>query len=148
KGDRFNLILASFAAAVTLGMMLHVSMNAASRSFFNNPIDGTLEYSQYWYLPTIAFIGIVTAQRNREHIEAQLLFDRLPSRAQPFVQAATDVITLVAAALITIYGTFMALDSMEIGRTAGVTGVIIWPATFIVPIAMALFTIRLAVDFT
>jgi len=146
KGHKISLVLASFAAVVTLGMMLHVSLNAASRSFMNNPLDGTLEYTQYWYLPIIAFIGIVTAQRHREHIEARLLFDHLPTRIQPIVQAATDLLTLIVAALITIYGAMMAFDSMAVGRTAGVTGVVVWPATFVVPTAMAIFTLWLAVD--
>ncbi|TYL54958.1 TRAP transporter small permease [Nocardioides sp. BGMRC 2183] len=146
RGDWFNKILAGFAAVLTLGMMLHISLNAVSRSFFDAPVHGTLEYTQFWYLPIVAFVGIVTAQRSKEHIEARLLFDHLPPRSQPFVQAGTDLLMLALAALIAFYSAEMAMDSQEIGRTAGVSGIVIWPATFVVPIAMTLFVICSAID--
>ena len=145
-GGWFNTVLAGAAAVVTIGMMLHVTINALSRSFLSSPVHGTLEYTQFWYLPIIAFVGIVTAQRNKEHIEARLLFDHIPPRAQPFVQAGTDLLTLALAVALTYYTAEMAMESMEIGRTAGVSGVTIWPATFAAPIAFALFAVWLAVD--
>lgn len=145
-GGLFNKLLAGAAAAVTIAMMLHVTFNALSRSFRNSPVHGTLEYTQFWYLPIIAFVGIVTAQRNKEHIEARLLFDRVPERARPFVQGGTDLLSLALAVALAYYTFEMAMESMAIRRTAGVSGVSIWPATFAAPVAFALFALWLAVD--
>ncbi|WP_101524655.1 TRAP transporter small permease [Nocardioides houyundeii] len=145
-GDWFSRILAGAAAFVTIAMMLHVTVNALSRTFRSSPVHGTLEYTQFWYLPIVAFVGIVTAQRNKEHIEARLLFDHIPARAQPFVQAGTDLLTLALAVALTYYTAEMALDSMDLGRTAGVSGITIWPATFAAPVGFALFSVWLTVD--
>lgn len=145
-GDWFNRILAGAAALVTITMMLHVTFNALSRTFRSAPLHGTLEYTQFWYLPIVAFVGIVTAQRSKEHIEARLLFDHIPVRAQPFVQAGTDLLTLALAVALTFYTAEMAMESMDIGRTAGVSGITIWPATFAAPVGFALFSLWLAVD--
>lgn len=145
-GGLFNKVLAGAAAAVTIAMMLHVTWNALSRSFLDSPVHGTLEYTQFWYLPIVAFVGIVTAQRSKEHIEARLLFDHVPAKAQPIVQAGTDLLTLALALALAYYTFEMAMESMDIGRTAGVSGVTIWPATFAAPLAFALFAVWLVVD--
>jgi TRAP-type C4-dicarboxylate transport system permease small subunit len=145
-GGWFNRALAGIAAIITITMVLHVTANALTRTYFDKSLHGTLEYTQFWYLPIIAFIGIVTAQRSGEHIEARLLFDHIPPRVQPVVQAGTDLLTLVLAVMLTFYTAQMALDSVAIGRTAGVSGITIWPATFAAPIGFALFSVGLAMS--
>lgn len=144
--DWFNRILAGAAALITVAMMLHVVANALSRSLRNSPLHGTLEYTQYYYLPIIAFVGIVTAQRSKEHIEARLLFDHVPPRWQPFVQAGTDLLTLALSVTLAFYTFEMATESRDLGRTAGVSGITIWPATFAAPVGFVLFSGWLAVD--
>lgn len=128
-----------FLAAITLIlMMLHVVANALLRSFANSPITGTNEYVGYWYLPLVAFIGFVAAQRRDEHIEARLVFDRLPKRNQREIDVFGLLLAGAAYLAFGWYGGLEAVDGFQIGLTGGVTGVVIWPVTFVVPFAFAI----------
>ncbi|MFB8388300.1 TRAP transporter small permease [Microbacterium sp. NPDC055910] len=142
----FGTIVAAVTIVSIFAMMVHVVLNALFRAFFNQPIFGTLEYTQFWYIPLIAALGIALAQVNNEHIEASLLFDRLPRVARPIVEIVLQVLTLVVAVLFAYFGALMAIESAEIGRTAGVSGVAIWPATFFLPIAFAAFAVILTIQ--
>lgn len=133
-------------AIVTLViMMVHVVINAAMRGFANSPIEGTNEYAGYWYVPLIAFIGFVVARVKDEHIEVRLIFDRLPLQNQRELAILGDTLVVVCCAGFTWFGLIHALDNMRIGQTAGVTGTVIWPVSFMVPISFGLLGILTAV---
>lgn len=131
-------VLEWIAAAALIAMMLHIVANALLRSYANSPITGTNEYVGYWYLPLVAFLGFVVAQRRDQHIEARLIFDRLPARNR----REFEVLGLALVALTSFgfawYGGLEAVENFHIGLTGGVTGVVIWPVTFVVPVAFGL----------
>ncbi|MBS9376091.1 TRAP transporter small permease [Rhodococcus sp. B50] len=140
--------LEAVAAITLMVMMLHVVANALMRSFANQPITGTNEYVGYWYLPAVAFIGFVVAQRRGDHIEARVLFDRLPSINKRELDVLGLLLAAVAYSAFAWFGWLEALDNRAIAATGGVTGVVIWPVTFIVPfsfMALAVLVITEAV---
>lgn len=132
------------AAAVVLVGVFHVSINALSRWLLNHPIQNTLETTQYWYLPLIALLGLVTAMRRGEHIRAELLTDRFSARTQGLISGFTGPISVLLCGAITYFSFFEALDSMRIGLTAGATAITIWPVTFVVPLSFTVLTILFA----
>jgi TRAP-type C4-dicarboxylate transport system permease small subunit len=144
--DHAERALEIFAAIAVIVMMLHVVANAMMRTVANSPIDGTNEYVGYWYLPLVAFIGFVIAQRRSEHIEARLIFDRLPKRNQREIAAAGLLLVTVTCAGFAWYGLQEAIENYHLGLTAGVTGVTIWPVTFIVPVSFVLLGMLCAVE--
>ncbi|QDZ09493.1 TRAP transporter large permease subunit [Devosia ginsengisoli] len=117
-------------------LMAHTLANVAGRYFFNTPLRGTNEIVAFWYLPLIAFPGFVAAQVLNRHISANILFDMLPKKNQREVAIG---IALIGAALCGTfaYYTFQeALHSMAQGRhVVGTSAVIVWPTTFLPPIA-------------
>jgi TRAP-type C4-dicarboxylate transport system permease small subunit len=125
-------------------MMLHITANALMRTFANAPLSNTLEIVQYWYVPTVAFLGFIAAQYRGQHIATDLLFERLPKLAQPYVLC---LVLAVSAALSAGFAWFTlqeALHSFEIRQAAGLTEVPAWPTHFLAPIAFASLTVQFA----
>ncbi|TQM11201.1 TRAP transporter small permease [Pseudonocardia kunmingensis] len=129
-----------------LVLMLHVVANALSRSFLNRPLEGTLEYVGNWYLPVVVLLGLAVAQQRRQHIEARLLFDRAPRSIQIEFQLFTYLLLIALSLIIAWYSYVEAWRNLGVGLTAGVSGVVIWPVTFAVPIGFLLFAIQLLID--
>lgn len=140
--------LAALAVAVTglIVMMLHIVLNAALRVLVNAPVTGTNEIVSYWYMPLVALCGFVLAQRDRAHTEARVLFDRLPVRLQREAQCAGLLLVAIACAGFAYFGFLEALHSQQLGLTGGVTGVVTWPVTYLVPITYAALTVQVLTE--
>ncbi len=141
--DRLLTGIEVFAVFVLIIMMLHVVINALSRSFFRMPIYGTLELTQFWYLPSLALLGLVAAQARNEHIIADLLFDSFPAVMRKWTTVVVNVITAIVAALISWFGLGEALHSLDKGISAGATDFPLWPIEMLLTLAYAVFTIQL-----
>lgn len=129
----------------TFVMMIHISANALLRAFLNLPIPNTLEIVQYWYLPLVAFLGFVAAQYRGQHIATDLIYQRLPQASRRYVLA---LVFAACSALSAAFAWFVwgeAVHAMEIGKTAGVSDVIAWPAYFLAPLAFGSLTVQFAV---
>lgn len=134
------------AAGAIVVLMLHTIVGAFMRSFANQPVEGTIEYVGNWYMPLIVLLAFVSTQQKGQHIEARLLFDRAPERVRFEFQLFAYLITFLVAVGLAWYGYVEAVRNMEIGLTAGVIGVTVWPATFAVPIGFVLFAFQIGVD--
>ncbi|MCW4355684.1 TRAP transporter small permease [Hoyosella sp. YIM 151337] len=142
------LRVATLAVAATglIIMMLHIVLNAALRTFVNAPVTGTNEIVSYWYMPLVALCGFVLAQRDRAHTEARVLFNRLPARLQRETHCAGLLLVAIACAGFAYFGFREALHSQHLGLTGGVTGVVIWPVTFLVPLIFAAITVQVLAE--
>lgn len=140
------VLLQGVAVLALLLMMGHTVANALTRYAASTPIDGTNEYVSFWYLPLVAVLGFYLAQRGGAHIEARLVFDRLPLANRIEMQLLGQALTIVLCAGFGYFGFVEALDAYRIGQTGGVTEVAVWPVMFIVPLAFALLTLQLVLD--
>lgn len=132
-----SLMIAAASVAVIL-LMGHVLLNVASRNVFNLPLPGTTEIVAYWYMPAIAFSGLVIAQLYNRHISAPVLFDSLPFRVQHEIVLCVTALSAAMSFLFAWFTADEAIHSAEIGRrVVGVAEVVIWPATFFAPLAFA-----------
>lgn len=141
---RPELVIEILAVAVTFTMMLHITANAALRTWWDRPIDNTLEVVQFWYLPLVAFLGFIAAQHRGQHIAADLLFEAFPSVAKRYVLALVLLLCAAASAGFAWFGWQEAVHSYHIRRTAGVSDVPSWPTYFLVPLAFGSLTIQFA----
>jgi TRAP-type C4-dicarboxylate transport system permease small subunit len=137
-----DLLIEVPAVVVTFLMMLHVTVNAVLRTFADEPLPNTLEYVQYWYLPAVAFLGFIAAQRRGQHVAADLLYTKLPRLAQRIVLAVFLVVSAVLCLGFAWFGLDEALHAYEIRKTAGVSEVPAWPAYFLVPLAFGSLTLQ------
>src|SRR5690625_2316503 len=132
--------LTALTAAALIWMMLHITINALSRQFLNSPISGTNELVAYWYMPVVALIGFVTAHIRREHISVSLVVDRLPPRNQVEYFVFGRSPTAMLCLFLSWFGLSKAWETLETGRTAGQTAIILWPVSPRVPARSATWT--------
>ncbi|MEV4102690.1 TRAP transporter small permease [Nonomuraea sp. NPDC049649] len=143
-----GLALQLISGSAMVVLMIHVVLNVASRRLRNAPVEGTLEWVGNWYLPIIVLAGLVVAQQSNKHVQAELLFHRAPRAIQFEFRIIAFVLSAALALGIGWYGWEHALQNMAIGLSAGVTGVTIWPVTFLVPIAFLLYAVQIVIDAT
>src|SRR5690625_696465 len=122
----FLQLIELLAVVGIFAMMLHVTVNALTRTLFSTPLFGTMELTSYWYLPLVASLGFVAAQLRREHIKADLVFEAMPRLAQVITFVVVTVVCAVASALLFYFGMQEALHAQSIGVTAGNTEFQTW----------------------
>lgn len=134
------------AVLVTVVMMVHVTANAVMRTYFDRPLDHTLEIVQYWYMPVIALLGFVAAQLHGQHIATDLVFAKLPRSLQPIVLCSVFSLAAVLTAGCAWFGWAEAIEAQEIGKSAGISTIPAWPVYYLVPIVFGVLTIQFAVQ--
>lgn len=128
-------------------LLVHVVSDVVGRFALNKPIVGTLEISQYWYMPIIVFLGLAIAERTDQHISAPIVYDRLRPRLKiefSFIAMVLSVILLLGFAW---YGFEEAMTLMRQGAAGIVSQVPIWPTRFLVPIGSTLFAFEIIAKF-
>ena len=140
--DRLFKIAEVAAVAGLLAMMAHIVVNALSRTMFDQPLVGTLERVQYWYMPVVVLLGFVVAMHRTEHVWADIFFSRFPARSRPFVGGAASIICAAVCFLVTVYSFDVAQHNRAIDLTAGLTDIAAWPTTYLVPLVFLTFGIQ------
>lgn len=141
-----NRVLLVIGAVAVVAMMLHVVANALLRSVNNAPLTGTNEYVTYWYMPLVALLGFIVAQRDGVHTEASVLFDRLPRRNRTEIRVGGLLLTGLICLGFAWFGGQEAMDSWETKLTGGVVDVVIWPVTFLVPVAYTVLSLQVLTE--
>ncbi|MBM9465593.1 TRAP transporter small permease [Aeromicrobium sp. YIM 150415] len=139
---RPELFLEVPVVIVTFVMMLHITANALLRAFANRPLANTLEITQYWYLPIVAFLGFIAAQHRGQHVAADLVYQLLPPVTKRFVLGISFLVVAVVSVGFAWFGLQEALHSFDIRRTAGVSDLPAWPPYFLVPLAFGSLSIQ------
>lgn len=137
-------VIEALAGFALIAMTVHVVANGIMRSFAGSPIEYTLEYVQYWYLPVIAMLGFLSAQLRGKHITADLLYQALPPPLKRWVTVGSNALCAVVMGAFA-WGTWQdALHRLEIRQTAGLTDVPTWPVHFLLPLTFALLALGFA----
>lgn len=123
-------------------LMLETVANALSRKLFDYPIPGTTVHGGMWYLPVIAFVGFAIAQQEGKHIEVRLVVDRLPKVTRTELAVFGYVVSLAMLSVLVWTTLTRAIHNFAIGLTAGVTGVTVWPLTFLPPLCFAILAVQ------
>ncbi|MPV88444.1 TRAP transporter small permease subunit, partial [Georgenia ruanii] len=127
---------------VTMVMMVQITANALMRTLFREPLPYTLEITQYWYMPVVAFLGFMAAQRRGQHIAADLIFQALPRGTKRAVLAALYLLAAVALAGMAYYGWHEAIKAWEIRKHAGISPLPAWPLYFLPSLAFGVMTVQ------
>ena len=147
-----SIALAIPAAAACVALMLHVISDVIGRTFFNQPVQGTLEVTEHWWMITIVFAGLGYTQVQREHIRATAVIDLLSDRWQRASEVIATTLLAGIALVIAWYGWTAALESHQIREaTSSSPPVTIWPFLFLMPlggIALALQSIATIYEVT
>ncbi|MBY6412635.1 TRAP transporter small permease [Rhodococcus sp. BP-252] len=138
-GERLFKIVEIPAVVGLFAMMVHTVANAFSRTVFGEPITGTLERVQYWYMPLVVLLGFVIAMHRGEHVWADMFFTRFPRASKRYVAAGASIVCAAVCILAAVYSFAHAQHNRAIELTAGLTDIAAWPLTYLVPITFAIF---------
>jgi len=138
-------LLAVIASVALVAMMLHVIAHGLARHLFHAPFYGTNEIVAFWYMPVLVLLGLLAAQIRGEHISVSILVDSLAPPARTSLLVLGRVLGFVVSIGFAWYGLGEALEQHEMGTTAGITTIPMWPVTFLVPVTFVLLALLYAV---
>lgn len=145
--ERITNVVGIIGGIGILLLLFHVVADVVARFAFNKPINGTLEISQYWYMPIIVFLGLAMAERTDQHISAPIVYDRLKPKLKiefSFISMVLSVLLLFGFAW---FGFEEAMTLMKQGAAGIVSEVPIWPTRFLVPFGSLLLALEIIAKF-
>jgi len=133
------------ALAAGFLMMMHVTIDVASRYLFNRPFEGTTEIVAGYYMVAVAYLPWAWLASHDRHIVAGV-FQRIGTpRFDFWLEIAVKLFTTVYVAVFT-YQTFLAaVQRMRAGEVwlAGTMYLPIWPTRWLLPVAGAFMAVYL-----
>lgn len=131
------------AAFFILLLMLTGVLQIMLRGFWNLPIRGYIDYVELT-MAVIAFAAVGYAERLRAHIRMDFLPNALSGRAKILIEAFTTAIALIAVSMLVYATWFSFLRTWRLGDSTMDIGAPIWPAKFLLFLALALLWLRLS----
>lgn len=135
--DRFNILLAIIGGVATVGLMVTVVIDVTGRSLFDRPLQGTLELTQFAWMPTLVSLGLGYALLRGEHIRVNLLTAPTGQRVQRIIEIVGMTFTLGVTVLFLWFGFEKAMDAMGYGEKATLTPwLLIWPYRWVLAVGL------------
>ncbi len=97
--------LAGFLMMVSL---LVVCVDVVMRYFFNRPIAGVLQFSEYSLL-YIPFLAAAYVLREDSHIKIDIILNRLNPKVQSLINMVTSILSVAVLLILTYYGAYITL---------------------------------------
>lgn len=116
-------LLAWFAGAVLVALMLITVVDVSGRYFFNAPLEGTLDLTQMSVVAMV-YLGMAYTTYHGAHAVISVLYDRLP---QPAARILDRIINLSAASLFVIIAWRTALNAIQIKQFGQSTQLLLLP---------------------
>lgn len=135
--DRFSTLLAALGGIATAGLMLNVVFDVLSRAAFNRPLQGTLDLTQFAWMPTAVSLGLGYALLRGEHVRVNLLTGPTGPRTQRIIEIASMIFTLFTLALMIWFSVEKAQAAMGFDeRAVGTPWLDIWPFRWVIIVGM------------
>lgn len=150
KLDRFAKPIEDFAnLAAALAIFLLMLLGTAQillRSVFNSPIAGYIDMVEL-SMAGMAFLGAAYCQRLGSHIRMEILLEHLRGRLLWGFEIFGTLVALIIIGVLIWYGWGHFMRSFELGDTTIDAEFHVWPSKLLVPIAFALWFVRLFIQF-
>lgn len=148
--ERLERIIAHIAALVTRAagwmmvlMVVHIVADVAMKYLFNQPIFGTIEVTEHYYMVPVVFGALVYLQTLRGHVKVEIFTLRLPAGGRRFLDGLACLAMAVFMALFSAVGYEEALAStarLELVEAATTT-IYIWPVRWVLPLSGTLVAV-------
>jgi TRAP-type C4-dicarboxylate transport system permease small subunit len=145
---RKTVQMASYGACF-IGMFLAIPLmlltvgDVMGRSFFNKPIPGTFELSEYM-LAVIVLLGAAYTQQVKGHVGVDFLTSRYSPRAQAALQAVTTLAGLLIITILVWQGYLEGIHEKAVSDQLRVPQ---WPFKLLVAVGGLLLWLELLLDF-
>ena len=111
--QRLNFCVCSAGMVLLIPLMLLTTGDVISRGFFDKPIPGTFELSEYM-LVTFILLGAAYTQQVKGHVGVNFMTSRLSLRAQAICQIVTTVFSLFIIGILVWYGLIEGLQERTV----------------------------------
>jgi TRAP-type C4-dicarboxylate transport system permease small subunit len=137
-------VLNLLGMAVLVGMMLLTVSDVFLRYFFNSPIMGGTEITEY--MMVCLFLGVPLCTLKGGAIKMDLIASKLPRSVQPFLDALTDAIGLSVMICLTWQLFKEMTASRELGIASTVLGIPNYPFQGILAFGVGMLCVVLFVN--
>lgn len=134
------------AALGLLAMIVVTVVNALGRTWLGSPIDAATEMTAQWFLPLVVLLAIPGAQVHKEHYTVSIVTERLGRRSLALTKGLGYAGSTAVCCIIAWFGYLEAIEQTELGATAGITSLPVFPFYFLVPIGFAFAAFVFACD--
>jgi TRAP-type mannitol/chloroaromatic compound transport system permease small subunit len=141
--DRLNELIGRSVSWLGLAAVVICAAAATARYAFNVGSNAWLEIQ--WYLNAAVFLLVAGyTLRRHEHVRIDVLFGKLPPRAQAWVDILGGIFMLLPAVVIIGWYSWPSLvNSWEIQEySSDPGGLIRWPVRLLIPVAFALLALQ------
>ena len=142
--DLLNLVAA--VAVMFLMLLGVVQVVMRMRWLFSAPIFGYIDMIEL-AMPILAVLGISYCQRHGVHIRMDILMQYMRGRVLWIVETFGALITLIIAVLLTRFSWVFFHDAYLSGDSTVDAQFLTWPSKLLVPIALAILSIRMLIQF-
>jgi len=101
--QRINYVVCAIGMAMIIPLMLLTFADVVLRSFFNKPIPGTFEISQY-ILAVFILLGAAYTQQVKGHVGVDFVTSRLSPRLRAICEILTTLLSLFIIAVVVWQG--------------------------------------------
>lgn len=147
--SRITQVMTIMGGLAVALMMLHVSLDIASRFILNSPLPGTITVVAYYYMLVAAFLPLAYAEQKNAHISVEVFTDLLPEKAQGYLAELSRLLSICIFALLA-WRTWEEAESKRAIGDAVIQGgdtIIVWPAAYLLPVGCGLMAVVLTYKF-
>lgn len=138
--DALNVLAAVTIFAVMIGTVISI----VTRIVYA-PIPGYLDVSEL-SIAIFAFLGAAYAQRHGAHIRMEMVIGKVPGRARYLCEAIAALAGLGLVLILMRYSWDFFLFAYQNGDSTVDYEIPTWPAKLLVPVAFAVWSLRLALE--
>lgn len=135
-------VLNYIAGLSILALMLMGVSQIVLRKFFNAPMLGYIDLVEL-SMATFAFLGAAYCQRLGDHIRMEILLTFLKGRALWIAELVSTLAALAIVGVLVWYGWDHFMRAYQLGDTTIDAQYPVWPSKLLVPIAFAVWFLRL-----
>ena len=149
KSDRFMRPIEDsinmLAALAIFALMILGSAQIVLRSVFNSPIAGYIDLVEL-SMASMAFLGAAYCQRMGAHIRMEILIGRFKGRTLWGAEIIGTLLALFIIGVLIYHGWGHFMRAYELGDSTIDAEYPVWPSKLLVPIAFAVWWIRLFIQ--
>lgn len=141
KLEFFSSALAYLGTIALLAMMLLTAADVVGRYFFNHPVMGAFELTEFLVLILI-FSFLAHGQAKKSHVAVDLLYQRLPGRLRAIIGVFNHLLCLVFTIFIAYMGYLRASEIKSFGEASSNLGVVKYPFAYFVVLGCSVLSLE------
>jgi len=140
--QRLNFLVCAVGMFLLIPLMLLTTGDVIGRGFFDKPIPGTVELSEY-ILATLILLGAAYTQQVKGHVGISFFTSRLPPRHETICLIVTTALSMLIIAGVVWQGLIKGIEERTVSDMLRIPQ---YPFRLLVAIGGFLLWIELAID--